>query len=171
MQSSTASLIPHRLWAGAGIKRVPPARISHSQLCLWGRQALEEETVDVPVSLRARVQSWLHAVGMFLHPRGISGREGCRDGAGHSCHTRVQAPAAGHVPTLSVPCFVPRNPDGKARVGVVGTWLSRGVTKSWLQNLFHARTLVLQHSPPGRTLRLGRTTGRCFPVPLLCLCT
>lgn len=35
-------------------------------------------------------------------------------------HTWVQASAAGHVPTLFAPCFVPRNPDGKAREGAVG---------------------------------------------------
>lgn len=42
---------------------------------------------DVPVSLRARAESWLHAVGISLHPQGISGWEEDRDGAGYWCPT------------------------------------------------------------------------------------
>lgn len=44
-------------------------------------------------------------------------------------HTWVQASAAGHVPTPSAPCFVPRNPNGKARVGAVGTLDEQGGDK------------------------------------------
>lgn len=75
----------------------------------------------MPVSLRAHEQSWLHAGGVFLHPGGISGWEDTGLGQVLVSHTWVQASAALHAPTPSAPCFVPRNPGGKARVGCVGT--------------------------------------------------
>lgn len=88
MQSGTASLcISHRLWTGAGIKRMPPAQISRRQLGLWGRQELLEGMADVPAAFGAHPQPYLHPRWVFLHPGrvflhpggfgGVTGQAGC----------------------------------------------------------------------------------------------
>lgn len=153
MQSGTASLcISHRLWTGAGIKRMPLAQISHSQRWLRGRQALAEETADVPASLRGT------CTDMPARRMGISAPKewglffwgGCQVGRMLLPHGWVQALAAVQVPAPSAPCFVPRNPDGRARDGgAVGTLAVQGgghTPTRQVQNIFHALTSAPQGS-------------------------
>lgn len=108
--------------------------------------------------------------------RGSGGGYG--DGAAEQAGSSSPTAGCGHrlprrFPTPSAPCFVPRNPDGRARVGGCRhTGCAGGRPPPQVQNIFCALTSVAQGRPPclsnpARKLKSGQEPHKGV---FLCLC-
>lgn len=107
---------------------------------------------------QARAQSWLHAVGIFLHPRGISGM-------GQGTHvTHLGTGISCCAPSHSVcSLFCAQKSRWQGQGGGCGTLAEQKGDKISATKSFPCTAPVPQHSPPGRTLEAGESHMKVFP--------